>query len=300
MSETQGSPAAAASAPLDPAAAAEDAARKRAKTTEVLEEVLRKMELSGRAEVKDGPDGGISVALFVEGEVPQGQGRRSNFIDAIQFLANKIVNRPGTSKRWISIGLGAHPEPRPPREQRPPQPAPAPAPAQGIAAGGAAAHQPPPPQQHQPPPQQHQPRPPKAPAPNGGPPAAAQAQPQSHQKPHRGSGLKQAHGQPSGGGAPAAAPVEREPPEATMEVAEDPALAALAKSLAQRSAELGRFYAISPMKQEDRARLFRGGQGVAGVKMKLEGDGRSRRVVFAPDKPTPMPKRALPVQDDEA
>ena len=127
MSETQGSPAAAASAPLDPAAAAEDAAKKRAKTTEVLEEVLRKMELGGRAEVKDGPDGGISVALFVDGEVPQGQGRRSNFVDAIQFLANKIVNRPGTSKRWISIGLGAHPEPRPPREQRPPQ-APAPAP----------------------------------------------------------------------------------------------------------------------------------------------------------------------------
>ena len=39
---------------------------------------------------------------------------------------------------------------------------------------------------------------------------------------------------------------------------------------------------------------------VAGVKVKLEGDGKSRRVVFAPDKPTPMPKRALPVQDDEA
>jgi len=285
MSEMQGSPAAAASAPLDPAAAAEDAARKRAKTTEVLEEVLRKMELAGRAEVKDGPDGGISVALFVDGEVPQGQGRRSNFIDAIQFLANKIVNRPGTSKRWISIGLGAHPEPRPPREQRPP-PAPPPGPV------AAASH---------PPPQQHQPRPPKAAAPNGGAPAA-QAQPQgpSHQKPHRGSGLKPAHAPPPGGGAPSAAPVEREPPEATMEVAEDPALAALAKSLAQRSAELGRFYAISPMKQEDRARLFRGGQGVAGVKVKLEGDGRSRRVVFAPDKPTPMPKRALPVQDDEA
>jgi predicted RNA-binding protein Jag len=279
MSETQGSPAAAASAPLDPAAAAEDAAKKRAKTTEVLEEVLRKMELSGRAEVKDGPDGGISVALFVEGEVPQGQGRRSNFVDAIQFLANKIVNRPGTSKRWISIGLGAHPEPRPPREQRPPQPQQPPAQAQVPAAAA-----PPPPQQ------QHQPRPPKAAAPNGGAPVA---QPQQ-QKPPRGSGPKPAHAQPP------AAPVEREPPEVTMEVAEDPAFAALAKSLAQRSAELGRFYAISPMKQEDRARLFKGAQGVAGVKVKLEGDGRSRRVVFTPDKPTPMPKRALPVHDDEA
>jgi predicted RNA-binding protein Jag len=285
MSETQGSPAAAASAPLDPAAAAEDAAKKRAKTTEVLEEVLRKMDLSGRAEVKDGPDGGISVALFVEGEVPQGQGRRSNFIDAVQFLANKIVNRPGTSKRWISIGLGAHPEPRPPRDQRPPQqPHPPPAPA-------AAPQQPPPP------------RPPKAAAPNGGAPGVPAPQ-QQQQRPPRGSGPKPGHGQPHaqppGGGAPAAAPVEREPPEATVEVAEDPSLAALAKTLAQRSAELGRFYAVSPMKLEDRARLFRAAQGVAGVKVKLEGDGRSRRVVFAPDKPTPMPKRALPVQDDEA
>ncbi|HVE83465.1 MAG TPA: hypothetical protein VND93_11480 [Myxococcales bacterium] len=291
MSETQGSPAAGANAPLDPAAAAEDAAKKRAKTTEVLEEVLRKMDLSGRAEVKDGPDGGISVALFVEGEVPQGQGRRSNFVDAIQFLANKIVNRPGTSKRWISIGLGAHPEPRPPREQRPPQQQP---PAQSPA--GASAPQPPAPPQHQ-----QQPRPPKAAAPNGG--GGPGAQPQQ-QRPPRGSGPKPergpSHAQPSGGGAPAAAPVDREPPEATMEVAEEPALAALAKTLAQRSAELGRFYAISPMKPEDRARLFKGAQGVAGVKVKLEGDGRSRRVVFAPDKPTPMPKRALPVHDDEA
>jgi predicted RNA-binding protein Jag len=285
MSESQGSPAAAASAPLDPAAAAEDAAKKRAKTTEVLEEVLRKMELFGRAEVKDGPDGGISVALFVEGEVPQGQGRRSNFVDAIQFLANKIVNRPGTSKRWISIGLGAHPEPRPPREPRPPpQQQPPPAPAAAAAA--------PRPQQHQ------QPRPPKAAAtPDGGAPGAQGGGGHPQQpRPPRGSGPKPAHAAPPVAGPP----VEREAPEATMEVAEDPALAALAKSLAQRSAELGRFYAISPMKAEDRARLLKGAQGVAGMKVKLEGDGRSRRVVFAPDKPTPMPKRALPVHDDEA
>src|SRR3954470_14438504 len=139
MSEMPGSPAVAASAPLDPAAAAEDAARKRAKTQEVLEEVLRKMELSGRTDVKDGADGGISVALFVEGEVPQGQGRRSNFVDAIQFLANKIVNRPGTSKRWISIGLGARPDPRPPREQQRPPQAPAQAPQAPPAAAAAPA-----------------------------------------------------------------------------------------------------------------------------------------------------------------
>src|SRR6185295_12578783 len=112
MSETQASPVVP-SAPPDPAAAAEDAAKKRARTSEVLEEILRRMDMQGRVEVKDGADGGISVAMFLEGEVPQGQGRRSNFVDALQFLANKMVNRPGTSRRWISIGVGAHPEPRP-------------------------------------------------------------------------------------------------------------------------------------------------------------------------------------------
>jgi hypothetical protein len=54
------------------------------------------------------------------------------------------------------------------------------------------------------------------------------------------------------------------------------------------------------MKAEDRARFLKAGSGVAGVKLVVEGEGRSRRVVFAPDKPTPMPKRSLPVQDDEA
>ncbi|HVE84843.1 MAG TPA: hypothetical protein VND93_18430 [Myxococcales bacterium] len=280
MSETQENPAGAASAPLDPAEAAEDAARKRAKTTEVLEEVLRRMELNGRAEVKDGPDGGISVALFVEGEVPQGQGRRSNFVDAIQFLANKIVNRPGTSRRWISIGLGAHPEPRPPREARPPPPE---RPPQQAAAA------PPPPAQPQ---QQRPPRPP-----NGRP---QQAGPPQGQGP-RASGPKPAHAPTQGGGsAPPAAAGERDPAEAAMDVADDPAVTELVKALATRSAELGRFYAISPMKTEDRARMLKASRGMPGVKVKLEGDGRSRRVVFVPDKPTPMPKRALPVHDDEA
>src|SRR5687768_15191672 len=155
MSETQGSPGAGASAPppVDPQADAEDAAKKRARTTEVLEGILQRMEMPGRLEVKDGPDGGISVALFLEGEVPQGQGRRSNFVEALQFLSNKVVNRPGTSRRWISIGVGAHPEPRPPREARPPQP-----PTPAAPAGAAAA----PPQ-----PQQRPPRPPRQPAANG-------------------------------------------------------------------------------------------------------------------------------------
>ena len=251
------------------------------------------MELAGRAEVKDGPDGGISVALFVDGEVPQGQGRRSNFVDAIQFLANKIVNRPGTSKRWISIGLGAHPEPRPPREARPERPPGAPASAPPAHHAPAA----PAPQAQQAVPQARPERPPRQQQPPNGRPQGQGARPSGPKPAQHGHGHGPAAAVGGGGGG---APVEREPPEATMEVAEDPALAALAKSLATRSAELGRFYAIAPIKPEDRARLLKGAQGVPGVKVKMEGDGRSRRVVFAPDKPTPMPKRALPVHDDEA
>jgi predicted RNA-binding protein Jag len=260
---------------VDPQADAEDAARKRARTTEVLQGILSRMELPGRLEVKDGPDGGISVALFLEGEVPAGQGRRSNFVEALQFLSNKVVNRPGTSRRWISIGVGAHPEPRPPRDARPPAPAAGPAPA-----AAAPAAQPQQPQQPRPP------RPPRQAPPAGGGGGRPQGAPQ--QAPAR------AAPPPS---APAAAP---RPPEETMEVPEDAAIAALARTLATRSAELGRFYALAPIKTEDRARFLRAGNGVPGVKLLVEGEGRSRRLVFAPEKPTPMPKRSLPVHDDEA
>jgi predicted RNA-binding protein Jag len=85
-----------------------------------------------------------------------------------------------------------------------------------------------------------------------------------------------------------------------MEVAEDPDITALGKSLAERASALGRFYAIAPIKLEDRARFLKAASGVTGLKVSVEGDGRSRRVVFSPDKPTPMPHRTLPVHDDEA
>ena len=84
-----------------------------------------------------------------------------------------------------------------------------------------------------------------------------------------------------------------------MEVSEDLALAAAARSLAEKSAALGRFYAIAAMKQEDRARVLKGASGVAGVRVGAEGEGRSRRVVYTPDKPTPMPKRAIPDYDED-
>lgn len=244
-----------------PVAAAPDP-KKREEAEKVLTELLQLLELPGRLELKDAADGGIAVALHVEGDTAGlTAGKRSNVVDSLQFLANKIVNKPNQEKRWISIGVGAFPEPRGPRAPRASQPAgPAGAPAPAAAPQQARAPQQP-------------------------------AQPARGPKPAK------------GGGAPAAAQASRGPSEAELEVTPDEGLAAALRSLAEKSARLGRFYAIAPMKLEDRARALKAAEGVPGVKALVEGEGKLRRVVLAPEKPTPMPKRSAmpdyPVDDDE-
>jgi hypothetical protein len=84
-----------------------------------------------------------------------------------------------------------------------------------------------------------------------------------------------------------------------MEVPEDAELSAAIRELAQKSAEFGRFFAITPMKTEDRARVVKAGQGIPGTRISVEGEGRSRRVVFTPDNPKPMPKQRLPQADHD-
>ncbi len=112
--------------PLSDAAALVDGAPKRDRALRVIGEILRLMGVLAKLEAKDAADGGISVALEVEGDLAGIQpGKRSHVVDALQFLANKIVNRPGAERRWIAIGVGSHPEPRlrPPRRSPPPSPA---------------------------------------------------------------------------------------------------------------------------------------------------------------------------------
>jgi len=255
MTETPVAPEAAQAAP---------GPEKRAEAEKVLQEILRLIELPARLELKDAADGGISVAMFPEAELPGvAPGRRTHVIDAVQFLANKIVNRSAADRRWISIGVGAHPEPRPAK--------PLPGPAQPRAEG--AAPQP----QAQPP---RPPRPPKAAAPQGAP-----AEPRP----------------PKAAPAPAK---PAEPEELKLDVAEDPELAKAIATLAERSATLGRYFAIWPMKPEDRARVLKAASGTGGVKVIAEGEGRNRRVVFHPDKPTAMPKKTglpgMDVEDEDA
>jgi len=94
--------------------------------TKVIREILGHMGIAAVLEAKDTAEGGISIAVQLEGEAASAQpGRRSHVSDALQFLANKIVNRPGTERRWISLGIGGHPEPRPrtTRPKKPPLPA---------------------------------------------------------------------------------------------------------------------------------------------------------------------------------
>jgi predicted RNA-binding protein Jag len=91
----------------------------------VIREILGHMGIAAVLDAKDTAEGGISIAVQLEGEAASAQpGRRSHVSDALQFLANKIVNRPGTERRWISLGIGGHPEPRS-RTARPKKPAPA-------------------------------------------------------------------------------------------------------------------------------------------------------------------------------
>jgi predicted RNA-binding protein Jag len=215
---------------------------KREKTLQVIGEILRHMDFPAKLDAKIASDGGITVSLELPGEAAGATpGRRTHVTDALQFLANKIVNRPGTDRRWISLGIGGHPEPKPRQERKRPAPI----------------------------------------------------------NPAPGSTAPAAQARKLGNGSASTAPAPRPPDDSEVPVTEDPQLTQAARELAQRSSALGRFYAITTMSREDRARVIQTLRGTQGVKVAVEGEGRQCRVVFIPEKPAPVPKRSLPVPDDE-
>ncbi len=239
----------------------------RARVEKLLTDILGLMGFPARLDFKDASDGSLSVALHFQGEPPPGvdTGKRSQVVDSLQFLLNKMLHRPGAERRFVLVGAGAHPEPRSERLKR----------------EQAAAQAAPPAQQ----------APAQAPAP-----APAPRQP----KPARG---QQAPAQPQ-----AKAPAQQqakaparsgEADERTLDVAEDAALREVARKLAEKSASMGRVYALVTLKQDDRARVMKAVEGIAGVKVSCEGEGRNRRVVFTPEKPAPLPKRSMLPDDDE-
>lgn len=238
----------------------------RSRVERLLTDILGLMGFPARLDFKDASDGSLSVALHFQGEPPPGvePGKRSQVVDSLQFLLNKMLHRPGTERRFLLVGAGMHPEPRSERMKREQA-------AAQAAAQQAAAQQAPAP----------------APTPQPAPPAPRQP------KPARGQ-----QAAPQQAKAAAARPSESD--ERSLEVAEDASLREAARKLAEKSASLGRFYALVTVKQDDRARVLKAVEGVPGLKVSCEGEGRNRRVVFTPEKPAPIPKRSmLPDDDDE-
>lgn len=137
-------------------------------------------------------------------------------------------------------------------------------------------------------PEPRAPRPPGTPAPEAAPspaavpapPARTQNRPPPQQQPQR-----------------PARPAEVD--EAKLEVAADPLVSALGKALAEKSARLGRVYAIAMMAPEDRTRVLQAAKDVKGVQARVEGEGHFRRLAFMPEKPAPMPKRNATVYPDD-
>jgi predicted RNA-binding protein Jag len=231
--------------PVDPTQVGEG--DRSARAASVLRELLRLADVPATLDVKDAPDGGISIAVALGTELPGvALGRRGTFVDALQFLVNKLTHRPGSERRWVSLGLGEHPAPRLPRPVRPahdsngaPRAAAAPSPARAIS------------------------------APNVAPPAeeAAPARPTL-------------------------------PEEVVVAVSEDPELTLAARAMAEASASTGRFYGVVALSADDRTRILRAVEGVAGVRAAVEGEGRLRRLVLTPERPMPMPKKTHPLGVD--
>jgi predicted RNA-binding protein Jag len=231
----------------------------RARVERLLTDILGLMGFPARLDFKDASDGSLSVAVHFEGGPPPGvePGKRSQVVDSLQFLLNKMLHRPGTERRFVLVGAGFHPEPRSERLKR----------EQAAAQAPAAAAPAPAPQPKAPPAPKAAP-PPKAP--KAAAPARASAPARSGEADERG-----------------------------LEVAEDAAFRDAARQVAERSSSLGRFYALVTLKQEDRARVMKAVEGVAGVKVSCEGEGRNRRVVFTPEKPAPLPRMGMLPEDDE-
>ena len=78
------------------AVAVETADDRRAQAVAFLEQLLRAMDVPATLETKDLPDGSISIAITPGVELAGVvTGRRSPLGDALQYLVNKLVNKPG-------------------------------------------------------------------------------------------------------------------------------------------------------------------------------------------------------------
>ena len=127
----------------------------------------------------------------------------------------------------------------------------------------------------------------KTPAPATAAPAAKKDAPKKDEKKHD----EKKHDRPKR---------EQQADERTFKPAPDPRITAVAKSLAEKSAKHGRVYAVMALSGDQRALMLQAGDEVKGQKTKAEGEGHWRRLVFVPDKLTPISKKqVMPDYDDE-
>lgn len=253
---------------------------KQQQVEKLLTEILALMQYPARLDFKDAADGSLAVAMHFTGETPAGitAGKKSYLVDSLQFLLNKCVNRPNTERRWVLLGVGGFPEPRANRPANGPTngaPNGAPLPAAAAVAPAAPA-----PARAAP----SAPRSPPPPAPSAPMPTTSAATPSRPPPPRVNS-------------RPASRSNEID--ETKLQVTDDAVLAALTVSLAEKSAKLGRLYAVAMMTPEDRARALKAARGLKGSTVKVEGEGHFRRLAFVPDKATAMPKRNVAVYPDD-
>ena len=234
---------------------------KQQQVEKLLGDILTLMQFPARLDFKAAADGSLAVAMHFVGEVPQGiTAGKKSFLVDSLQFLLNKCINRPNAERRW-VTLGVGGFPEP-RGTRPPAPAASPAPANAPTAPSA-------------------PTAPRAAGPNrpARPPAPVRVE--GNRPPQR----------------PARPP---EVDESKLEVTADPLLAALGKAFAEKSAKLGRVYAVAMMSTEDRARLLQAAKPVPGMTARVEGESHFRRLAFVPDKPTAMPKRhAMAVYPDD-
>lgn len=233
---------------------------KRPAVEALLTDIFRLMEYPVTLDFKDMSDGSLGVAVHVDGEQPGITPGKKSFL---VDSVQFLVNKAVNRPNTPRrwVNLGINGFPEPRVEK--PQPAPQPS----------------------------APPAPKAPTPAAGSkaPAHGKGAPEKHEKQEKHHEKREEK-----------KPHAREADEAGLTVEPDADWTRVAKALAEKSARLGRPYAVMLLSPEDRARVVQAAAGTKGVTVKGEGEGHWRRVAFKPEKLTPMPKKSvMPDYDDE-
>ena len=139
-----------------------------------------------------------------------------------------------------------------------------------------------------------------APRPQPGEAAPAAAKPAREAKPEQPRAEKEKKPAPAAPAAPAPRNHGKHVDERALKPAPDAALTAAAKELAEKSAKLGRVYAVMGLTNEQRALMLQAADGVNGQSAKAEGEGHWRRLTITPEKLTVISrKQVMPDYDDE-